>query len=114
MAPRRSSTRSRPARSPARKSATATPICGTSRPTSRGPSRPSPSCGPSWRRRIRTLVAKIDSTGKALGDLLETYRDGDGFKLYTDLTEDDVKKLTQALDAFSENVAQVAGVVAKA
>ena len=60
------------------------------------------------------LVAKIDSTGKALGDLLETYRDGDGFKLYTDLTEDDVKKLTQALDAFSENVAQVAGVVAKA
>lgn len=60
------------------------------------------------------LVAKIDSTGQALGDLLETYRDGDGFKLYTDLTEDDVKKLTQALDAFSENVAKVAGVVAKA
>jgi len=60
------------------------------------------------------LVGKIDATGKTLGDLLETYRQGDGFVLYTDLTEDDVKKLTQALDAFSENVAQVAGVVAKA
>ena len=59
------------------------------------------------------LVAKIDATGKALGDLLETYRDGDGFVLYTELTKEDVKKLTQALDAFSENVAQVAGVVAK-
>ena len=60
------------------------------------------------------LVGKIDATGKTLGDLLETYRQGDGFVLYTDLTEDDIKKLTQALDAFSENVAQVAGVVAKA
>lgn len=58
------------------------------------------------------LVAKIDSTGKALGDLLESHRDGDGFVLYPQLSKDDVKKLTEALDAFSENVAQVAGVVA--
>ena len=59
------------------------------------------------------LVATIDERGKALGDLLETYRDGDGFVLYTDLTPDDVKKLTTALDGFSEPVATVAGVVAK-
>jgi iron uptake system component EfeO len=34
--------------------------------------------------------------------------------LYTDLTPQDVKKLTTALDAFSEPVATVAGVVARA
>jgi iron uptake system component EfeO len=59
------------------------------------------------------LVTKIDTTGKALGDLLETYRDGDGFVLYPALTPSDIKALTDALDGFSEPVATVAGVVAK-
>jgi len=59
------------------------------------------------------LVTTIDTTGKALGDLLETYRDGDGFVLYPALTPSDIKKLTEALDAFSEPVATVAGVVAQ-
>ena len=59
------------------------------------------------------LVAKIDTTGKALGDLLETYRDRDGFVLYPALTPADIKKLTEALDAFSEPVATVAGAVAQ-
>ena len=59
------------------------------------------------------LVATIDERGTALGDLLETYRDGDGFVLYTALTPEDVKKLTTSLDAFSEPVATVAGVVAQ-
>ncbi|MBM6401716.1 iron uptake system protein EfeO [Phycicoccus sonneratiae] len=59
------------------------------------------------------LVATIDSRGTALGDLLETHRDGDGFVLYTELTPADVKKLTEALDAFAEPVATVAGAVAK-
>ena len=58
------------------------------------------------------LVTKIDTTGKALGDLLETYRDGDGFVLYPALTPADLKALTEALDAFSEPVATVAGEVA--
>ncbi len=59
------------------------------------------------------LVATIDERGEALGDLLESYRDGDGFVLYTDLTEGDVRKLTEALDAFAEPVATVSGVVAQ-
>jgi len=59
------------------------------------------------------LVTKIDTTGKALGDLLETYRDRDGFVLYPALTPADIKKLTEALDAFSEPVATVAGAVAQ-
>ncbi|HYN66407.1 MAG TPA: iron uptake system protein EfeO [Ornithinibacter sp.] len=59
------------------------------------------------------LVVSIDESGKALGDLLETYREGDGFVLYPALTPADVKALTDALDAFSEPVARVAGSVAK-
>lgn len=59
------------------------------------------------------LVTTIDTRGQALGDLLETYRAGDGFVSYPELTPSDVKKLTEALDAFSEPVATVAGVVAK-
>ena len=43
--------------------------------------------------------------------LLEGYRAGDGFKLYTELTEDDKKKMTEAVDALAEPVSQVAGVV---
>lgn len=59
------------------------------------------------------LVATIDARGTALGDLLETHRDGDGFVLYPELTPTDVKKLTEALDAFAEPVATVSAVVAK-
>ncbi len=58
------------------------------------------------------LVTEIDRTGKVLGDLLETHRKGDGFVLYTELSKDDLKKLTDALDGFAEQVAKVAGVVA--
>ncbi len=60
------------------------------------------------------LVETIDTRGSALGDLLETHRDGDGFVRYTALSEADVRRLTEALDAFAEPVATVAGVVAKA
>ncbi len=58
------------------------------------------------------LAKTIEERGKALGALLETYRDGDGFVLYAELTGADIKKLTDALDAYSEPVAAVAGVVA--
>ena len=60
------------------------------------------------------LVELIEARGDALGDLLETHRDGDGFVRYTDLTPEDVRALTEALDAFAEPVATVAGVVAQA
>ncbi|MEO6790578.1 MAG: iron uptake system protein EfeO [Ornithinibacter sp.] len=58
------------------------------------------------------LVETIETRGDALGALLETHREGDGFVLYTDLTAADVKALAEALDAFAEPVATVAGVVA--
>ncbi len=59
------------------------------------------------------LVETIEARGDALGELLETHRDGDGFVSHTDLTLEHVKALTEALDAFAEPVATVAGVVAE-
>ena len=47
----------------------------------------------------------------AVDTLLDNYRVGDGFKSYTELTEADLKKMTDAVDALGEPVSQVAGVV---
>jgi iron uptake system component EfeO len=58
------------------------------------------------------LLATIDERAAALDEVIDTHKRGDGFVLYTDLTPADVKALTEALDAFSEPVATVAGEVA--
>ena len=59
----------------------------------------------------QTLGPVIDERFAAVDTLLENYRAGDGFKSYTELTEDDIKKMTDAVDALGEPVSQVAGVV---
>ena len=53
----------------------------------------------------------LDERFAAVDTLLENYRAGDGFKSYTELTQDDIKKMTDAVDALGEPVSQVAGVV---
>ncbi|HWM04946.1 MAG TPA: EfeM/EfeO family lipoprotein, partial [Actinophytocola sp.] len=58
------------------------------------------------------LLSSLDEQFAAVDDLLENYRDGDGFKLYTDLTEADIKTMAEAVDALGEPVSQVAEVVA--
>ena len=40
-------------------------------------------------------------------DLLDQYRDGDGFVLYTDLTVKQVKELAAAVDALGEPLSQL-------
>ena len=57
------------------------------------------------------LGTSLDERFKAVDTLLEGYRSGDGFRLYTALTPDDIKKMTAAVDALGEPVSQVAGVV---
>ncbi len=59
------------------------------------------------------LAERLDSRGQALADLLATHRDGDGFVAYPSLTPAEVKALTEALDAFAEPVATLAGLVAR-
>ncbi|MDT7578853.1 MAG: iron uptake system component EfeO, partial [Pseudonocardiales bacterium] len=58
-----------------------------------------------------TLGPLLDQRFAAVEQLLEGYRAGDGFKSYTELTQNDIKKMTDAVDALSEPVSQVAGVV---
>jgi iron uptake system component EfeO len=59
----------------------------------------------------KELGPQLDQRFAAVEKLLEGYRAGDGFKLYTDLTADDKKKMTEAVDALAEPISQVAGVV---
>jgi iron uptake system component EfeO len=58
-----------------------------------------------------TLGPVLDEQFAAVEKLLEGYRMGDGFRSYTELTQDDIKKMTDAVDALGEPVSQVAGVV---
>ncbi len=59
------------------------------------------------------LLSTLDEKFKALDDLLEKQRKGDGFKLYTELTEPEVKDLAAAVDALGEPISKVAEAVAK-
>lgn len=54
----------------------------------------------------------LDERFTAVDDLLEGYRVGDGFRLYTELTPADIQLMSAAVDALGEPVSQVAGVVA--
>ncbi|MET4079080.1 iron uptake system protein EfeO [Janibacter sp. UYMM211] len=58
------------------------------------------------------LVTSIDKKTKALDTVLQQHATADGWALYTDLSDAEVKELSDALDALSEDVAKVAGVVA--
>jgi iron uptake system component EfeO len=58
------------------------------------------------------LQTSLDSTYQALWTVLTSHRDASGaYVSYTALSPDQVKALSVALDAFSEQVAQVPGVV---
>jgi iron uptake system component EfeO len=67
---------------------------------------------PVLEERDAALVSTLDERFAAVDTLLETYRSGDGFKLYTELTPDDIKGLAEAVDALGEPLSKVAGVVA--
>jgi iron uptake system component EfeO len=68
---------------------------------------------PVIQERDAALVASVDEKFKALDELLETHRAGDGFKLYTELSEDEVKALAAAVDALGEPISKVAEVVSQ-
>jgi len=57
------------------------------------------------------LGPQLDQRFAEVDKLLEGYRSGDGFKLYTELTPEDTKKMAAAVDALGEPVSKVAGVV---
>ncbi len=69
---------------------------------------------PVLRARDAALLAEVDSRFAALDTALDAHRTDDGFRLYTDLSKDEIRALTVALDALGEPISRVAGVVAAA
>jgi len=67
---------------------------------------------PALEERDPALLKAIDARFAELDEALDAHKAGEGFKAYTALSKDDVKALTVALDAVSEQVAKVPGVVA--
>ena len=62
-------------------------------------------------QRDPALGPLLDQRFRDVDVLLESYRRGDGFVLYTQLTPDDTRRMTEAIDALGEPVSQVAAVV---
>ncbi|WP_297008728.1 iron uptake system protein EfeO [uncultured Corynebacterium sp.] len=57
------------------------------------------------------LLADINAKFDSVQQLLDTYREGDGFISYDKVSENDRKKLSTALDQLNEQVSKVTGVV---
>jgi iron uptake system component EfeO len=55
------------------------------------------------------LVEEIDAAFAEVEELLEPYRDGDGWQPYSELTEDDRTEMSAALGELAEALSQVAG-----
>jgi iron uptake system component EfeO len=62
--------------------------------------------------RDAALLAEVDARFAALEAELDTHRTEGGFVLFTALSKDQIRSLPVALDALSEPISQVAGVVA--
>ncbi|GIH67204.1 iron uptake system protein EfeO [Microbispora siamensis] len=58
---------------------------------------------------VKTLDAKFADAENALA----AHRSGDGWKLHTDLSKDDLKALSDAINALAEPISKVASVVAR-
>jgi iron uptake system component EfeO len=67
---------------------------------------------PVIQERDAKLLSTLDEKFAAVDAVLEKHRVGDGFKLYTELTEADVKEMSEAVDALGEPISQVSEVVA--
>lgn len=67
---------------------------------------------PVLQERNPALLTQVDSKFTALEGELDRYRTDTGFRLYTELTPAQVKGLSVAVDAVSEPLSKVAGVVA--
>jgi iron uptake system component EfeO len=68
---------------------------------------------PVVQERDATLASTLDEKFKAVDALMEKQRKGDGFTLYTDLTQDEIKALAESIDALGEPISKVAEVVSR-
>ncbi|MFF5076433.1 iron uptake system protein EfeO [Actinoplanes sp. NPDC000266] len=68
---------------------------------------------PVLEERDPALVKTLDSEFANVDAALSKYRDGDGWKLHDQLTQADLKTLSDAINALAEPISKVAAVVAK-
>jgi iron uptake system component EfeO len=59
------------------------------------------------------LAKEIDQRFAEVEEALRPYRRGDGFVLYSELSEQDKRRLAQSIDALAEPISQVAAIVAR-
>ncbi|MEB3102581.1 iron uptake system protein EfeO [Ferviditalea candida] len=57
------------------------------------------------------LVKKIDERFNQLQQLLDSFRQGDSFKVYTDLTQENTKSIGQAIESTAEALSQAAKIL---
>ena len=57
------------------------------------------------------LASNIDEKFKDVQALLDQHREGEGFVSYTELSEDQVRELSDSIDALSEPLSKLTGVV---
>jgi iron uptake system component EfeO len=68
---------------------------------------------PALEQRDPGLVKQIDGGFAAVEAELGQYRKGDGWKLHTELTEPELKRLSDVINALAEPISKVAGAIAK-
>ncbi|MFF4415245.1 iron uptake system protein EfeO [Streptosporangium sp. NPDC001559] len=68
---------------------------------------------PVLEERAPDLVKTLDERFAATEAELGTHRAGDGWKLHTELSKDELKKLSDSINALSEPISKIAAIVAK-
>ncbi|WP_329423486.1 EfeM/EfeO family lipoprotein [Streptosporangium sp. NBC_01495] len=68
---------------------------------------------PVLEERAPELVTTLDEKFAGAEAALGAHRKGDGWKLHTELSKDDLKKLSDAINALAEPISKIAAVVAK-
>lgn len=68
---------------------------------------------PELKKKDEAVSKEIETRFNAVYTLLSQHKKGDGYTLYTDLTEAQVKELSQAIDALAEPLSQI-GLVTEA
>lgn len=66
---------------------------------------------PALKDKNEDLSKEIQTQFDEVYKLLDQQKQGDGYKLYTDLSKDEVKQLSQAIDALAEPLSQIGIVV---
>ena len=68
---------------------------------------------PALEKRDPDLVKQIDAGFERVQTELGQHRAGDGWKLQTDLTESQLKGLSDAINALAEPISKIAGAIAQ-